>query len=89
MHAREMHHFEEEERAAGLAAVIEWAEDFVTRHYLDTQMGQAVLTELSTPLGDALREVKAAVWDEGYFRRMEDYPFDPEERENPYRQEQP
>lgn len=70
-----------------LAAVVEKAEDYVTRHYLDTRFGDEVLPMLATAPTDALREVKAEAWDEGYFRRMDDYPFDPEERDNPYRKE--
>ena len=47
MHARELHHFEEEQNRAEAEAKIERAEDFVTRHYLDTQVGARVLAILS------------------------------------------
>ena len=55
----------ERERDA-LAAVVEKAEDFVTRHYLDTRFGDEVLPILASAPADALREVKADVWDEGF-----------------------
>lgn len=49
-----------------LAAVVEKAEDYVTRHYFDTQMGTNVLTMLvGDDPADALRVVKAEAWDEG------------------------
>lgn len=47
------------------AAVVEKAEDFVTRHYLDTTFGDEVLPILAAP-ADALREHDARVWDEGF-----------------------
>lgn len=54
-----------DQRATEYAAVIEKAEDFVTRHYLDTRFGDEVLPILATAPADVLREVKAAAWDEG------------------------
>lgn len=44
--------------------------------------------EYDAEFNRCLDRVKAEAWDEGYFRRMDDYPFDPEERDNPYRKEQ-
>jgi hypothetical protein len=70
MHARELHHFEEEQKSAELAAVIDalvenslriegspipWIE-------IDAQVWDRYLS--GTP-ADALRAVKAEVWDEG------------------------
>lgn len=66
MHARELHHFEEEERTAGLAAVAE-----KVRLYCENQGDKfrhhagRILDMLAASPADALREVKAIVWDEG------------------------
>lgn len=48
-----------------LAAVIEQAEDHLTRHFLDMLVADEVLPILASAPADALREVKADVWDEG------------------------
>lgn len=60
-----------------IAAVIEQAEDYVTRHYLDTRFGDEVLPVLATAPADALRELKADVWDEGHHAglRQADYEY--------------
>lgn len=44
-----------------LAAVVEKAEDYVTRHYLDMRFGDEVLPILATAPADALREHDAKV----------------------------
>lgn len=50
-----------ERKAAELAAVIEQTEDFVTRHYLDMEMGRSLIEVLAIEPGGALREHDAAL----------------------------
>lgn len=79
----------EAERDA-LAAVVEQVRATL-EHYQGQKVDVApidILDMLPAP-SVALDHVRAEAWDEGYFRRMDDYPFDPEERDNPYRKEQP
>lgn len=71
MHARELHHFEEEQKSAELAAVIEKAIAYVRASWLgngeptrDTPAGEIIAILAAVPT-DALRAVKAEVWDEG------------------------
>ena len=77
-----------------IAAVIEQAEDYVTRHYLDTRFGDEVLPFLATAPADALRELKADVWDEGHHAglRQADYEYGAAGfqvvKPNPYRREE-
>ena len=91
MHARELHHFEEEQKSAGLAAVVE-----KVRGVIGAEIGwesPAVLIDriqwaLSTAPTDALaehdRQVAERAWDEGYGSDEEcGVP-----RRNPYRKEQ-
>lgn len=75
-----------------LASVVEKAEDFVTRHYLGTRFGDEVLPILTAAGADALREVKAEVWDEAFAAGVNhdigDGENAPELIQNPYREEQ-
>lgn len=76
-----------DQRAAEYAAVIEQAEDYVTRHYLDTRFGAEVLPILAADSADALREVKAEAWDQGWHTGYRDHSEDPlaNMSDNPYR----
>ena len=102
MHARELHHFEEEQKSAGLAAVVE-----KVRGVIGAEIGwesPAVLIDriqwaLSTAPTDALaehdRQVAERAWDEGFTRGFyagQAYPDGTDASEpdidNPYRKEQ-
>ena len=57
MHARELHHFEEEQNAAGLAAVVEKVREWSERWPDDPKADfQSLLSILSTTPADALAE---------------------------------
>lgn len=87
MHARELHHFEEEQKSAGLAAVIEKAQQAgeVTGY---SHHKEPVMKALSAAPVDVLREhdrqVAERAWDEGYGPDEECHT----PRRNPYRKEQ-
>lgn len=102
MHARELHHFEEEQKSAGLAAIVE-----KVRGVIGAEIGwesPAILIDriqwaLGTAPADALREhdrqVAERAWDEGHLIHGEDYRHNGYCRDsggciavNPYRNEQ-
>lgn len=63
LHAEERADVESERDA--LVAVVEKAEDHLTRHYLDMRVADEVLPILAAAPADVLRERDARVWDEG------------------------
>lgn len=95
MHARELHHFEEEKKSAGLAAVVEKVRGIANAPYsgsgwadLSTTLRHDIKRALSAAPVDVLREhdrqVAERAWDEGYGPDEECHT----PRRNPYRKEQ-
>lgn len=72
----------------GLTRVIEDARDHSRKNFNVVKESYGQYLARAILASDVIAQVKAEAWDEGYFRRMDDYPFDPEERDNPYRKEQ-
>jgi hypothetical protein len=96
MHARELHHFEEEQKSAELAAVIERIDGEVKNFEQSDNDALSAIEHILSKVApvDALRERDAEKWDEGYVRGWgEGHYTELSEHEyrhpkNPYRKEQ-
>lgn len=95
MHARELHHFEEEQKSAGLAAVVEKVRFAVNdpKYGRDAEwVAMNVRGALSTAPADALREhdrvVAERAWDEAIRHQQKYVGVGNRSPHNPYRKEQ-